>query len=637
MKQTSGEKTAATWRSSFRVNLIWTLGIPLFFLFTMEWIHRGTLLSDFWTTRFFPHFFGFFWGWVFLVFLYVIISQFTGKHWIATALLGILTSAAGIVTYYKLEMRGEPLLPWDFSQIGDLAGVAGHIELQIQPSMIIVGLLVLLLTFFAGQLRLPYGDGKRAWQWRLAFSGAGIFLSFLLVFGVWMQTTICQFFGIYEDMWMQDRYYKNYGIITGFFTNLRVLDIEKPEDYSEETITELVERTKANKEQNDSAVYKESYAASTENPEQKPNIIYVMNESFWDVSRLEGVVFDRELTPNLHALMEEAAYGRCYSPSFGGGTCDVEFEALTGFSLEHLPAGSKPYQQYVTKEMFSTPQYLKSQGYDTIAIHGYYRKFWSRNTAYPNLGIDTFIAAEDFSNPERRRGFISDSQMTQRIIEEYEKHEDESNSPFFVHAVTMQNHTTYDSSRYPESELVKVLEDPGFTDKTVSQLQDFATGVYEADKALGELVEYFRQVDEPTIIVFWGDHYNPLGSGYEVFEKTGYIEEGDTTSPNLRQTDLLIWSNYYSESLDLGTIAAYEISPVTMDLYGLEKPTWYDFLIQELAVMRARTRGITVEPDGTFSEEMTEEQMQWYNDHWLLQYDYMFGEPYQEDYVEHSD
>lgn len=630
MKQQERKKEVANWRKSSKVNLIWSLAAPTIFLFTMEWIHRGTLFSDFWTTRFFPHFFGFLFGWVFLVSIYLIISQLTGKHWIATLLEGILSNVAGIVTYYKLEMRGEPFLPWDFSQIGDLAGVADHIQLQIQPSMVIVALIVVAMTVFSGFICLPYKEG---WRWRLIFSGIGALLSVFLVFGVWINTSVCQFFGIYEDMWMQDRYYKNYGIITGFFTNLRVLDIEEPENYSEESVLEIVQRTEKAKLQNGEPFYENCYAANEDQVVEEPNIIYIMNESFWDVSRLEGVVFDRELTPNLHALMNQAAYGRCYSPSFGGGTCDVEFEALTGFSLEHLPAGSKPYQQYVTQEMFSTPQYLKSKGYDTMAIHGYYRKFWSRNTAYPNLGIDTFIAAEDFENPNRRRGLISDSEMTKRIISEYENHEQTSDAPIFIHAVTMQNHTTYDASHYPEDELVKILEHPGFSDNTISQLQDFATGIYEADQALGDLISYFSTVDEPTIVVFWGDHYNPLGTGYEVFEKTGYIEKGNTSSPNLRQTDLLIWSNYSDQPVELGTIAAYQISPVVMDLYGLEKPVWYDFLIQELSVMRARTRGITVEPDGSFSEDMSDEQMQWYNDHWLLQYDYMFGQPYQEDYV----
>ena len=103
MKQQERKKEVANWRKSSKVNLIWSLAAPTIFLFTMEWIHRGTLFSDFWTTRFFPHFFGFLFGWVFLVSIYLIISQLTGKHWIATLLEGILSNVAGIVTYYKLE------------------------------------------------------------------------------------------------------------------------------------------------------------------------------------------------------------------------------------------------------------------------------------------------------------------------------------------------------------------------------------------------------------------------------------------------------------------------------------------------------------------------------------------------------
>ncbi len=152
--------------------------------------------------------------------------------------------------------------------------------------------------------------------------------------------------------------------------------------------------------------------------------------------------------------------------------------------------------------------------------------------------------------------------------------------------------------------------------------------MHEADAALGALIDYFRTVEEPTIIVFWGDHFNPLGKGYEVFEKTGFIEEGDTGSPNLRQTDLLIWSNYDNASVDLGTVAAYEITPVMMDLYGLQKPALFEYLTQEFTAMRARTRGVTVQPDGTFSEVLDETQQRYYDGHWLLQYDQMFGNEY---------
>ena len=96
-------------------------------------------------------------------------------------------------------------------------------------------------------------------------------------------------------------------------------------------------------------------------------------------------------------------------------------------------------------------------------------------------------------------------------------------------------------------------------------LEDFATGIRDADAMLGKLTEYFSQVDEPVILVFWGDHYNPIDSNYDVYTTTGYAS-GSSTDPRLHQTTLLMWSNYSQQQVDLGTIAAYDISPVMMEL-----------------------------------------------------------------------
>ncbi|MEG2595690.1 MAG: hypothetical protein RR989_04320 [Ruthenibacterium sp.] len=100
------------------------------------------------------------------------------------------------------------------------------------------------------------------------------------------------------------------------------------------------------------------------------------------------------------------------------------------------------------------------------------------------------------------------------------------------------------------------------------------------------------------------------------------------TSPALRGTDLRIWSNYDGASIDVGTIASYNLSPVVLDLYGIEKPLWFEFLTQQIPVMRARTHGVTVNPDGTYSADMTPEQQASFDAAWLLQYDKMFGENY---------
>ena len=334
-------------------------------------------------------------------------------------------------------------------------------------------------------------------------------------------------------------------------------------------------------------------------------------------------------------MQETSASGRAYSPSFGGGTCDVEFEALTGYSVSYLPNGSKPYQQHVTRPMFSLPNYLKTQGYQTAAVHCFWAKYWSRDTAYPNLGLDTFLSLEKMTHVNKVRrhywtsGLVTDDSMADQIIQQYESMKASSDAPVFLHAVTMQNHTNYNKDNYPDDQRVKVLNAPsGISRSTLGALEDFATGIRDADAMLGRLTDYFSQVDEPVILVFWGDHYNPIDSNYDVFTKSGYASDS-SADPRLHQTTLLMWSNYSQQPVDLGTIAAYDISPVMMNIYGLKQPLYFQYLNRQLQVAyRTNTRGTVMNRDGTTTQEPTALQQQWSANHWLLQYDLMFGKGY---------
>ena len=459
------------------------------------------------------------------------------------------------------------------------------------------------------------------------------------MFGVYLQPAVTQVLGITPDAWMQDRYYRYYGVITGFMTNLTNLEISKPEEYSQEAVDALLDNADESQKFATSPLYSTSYSAVTPKDEQvkQPTIIYVMDESYWDVSELEqyGITFDTDVSKNLHALQQTSAYGRAYSPSFGGGTCDVEFEALTGYSVSFLPSGSKPYQQHVTKPMFAMPNYLKSRGYQTAAVHCFWAKYWSRDKAYPNLGFDDFISLEDMHGVTKVRkhywtsGLVTDDSMADQIIQQYESMKASSDKPVFLHAVTMQNHTNYNKDNYPDDERVKVVSHPtGLKPSTVGALEDFATGIRDADAMLGRLTEYFSQVDEPVVLVFWGDHYNPIDSNYDVYTATGYASDS-SADPRLHQTTLLMWSNYSDQQVDLGTIAAYDISPVMMDIYGLEEPLYFQFLNRQLRVAsRTNTRGTTMNLDGTTTQEPTEFQQRWSAEHWLLQYDLMFGRGY---------
>ena len=226
-------------------------------------------------------------------------------------------------------------------------------------------------------------------------------------------------------------------------------------------------------------------------------------------------------------------------------------------------------------------------------------------------------------------GLVTDDSMANQIIQQYESMKASSDAPVFLHAVTMQNHTNYNKDNYPDDERVKVLEHPaGLKASTVGALEDFATGIRDADAMLGKLTEYFSQVDEPVILVFWGDHYNPIDSNYDVFTRSGYASDS-SADPKLHQTTLLMWSNYTDKPVDLGTIAAYDISPVMMNIYGLKQPLYFQYLNRQLQVAcRSNTRGTILNRDGSTTNTMTALQQKWNQNHWMLQYDLMFGKGY---------
>ena len=602
-----------------------------------EWIARGTLDADTFAQYIGPHWEAYALAWALLFLVWLTVDWLTRFSPLATLVTAILGCVPAAVDFYTLQLRGEPFLPWDLMQVSEAAGVASAAGIHIQTSMIVSIVVVLVLT--VGSFFLYRKRAKLGWPQRVAGFAASAAAGCALVFCVFLQPAVTESLGILPDAWMQDRYYRYYGVITSFLTNLTNLEIEKPEEYSEEAVNEILDDVEAGEKYSTSPLYPESYGATTpaDAAVQKPTILYVMDESYWDVSELEqyGYQFDTDVSANLHRLQQTSVYGRAYSPSFGGGTCDVEFEAMTGYSVSFLPNGSKPYKQHVTKPMFALPNYLKTQGYQTAAVHCFWAKYWSRDTAYPNLGLDTFLSLEKMHGVNKVRkhywtsGLVTDDSMADQIIQQYESMKASSDAPVFLHAVTMQNHTNYNKDNYPDDERVKVLEHPaGLKASTVGALEDFATGIRDADAMLGKLTEYFSQVDEPVILVFWGDHYNPIDSNYDVFTRSGYASDS-SADPKLHQTTLLMWSNYTDKPVDLGTIAAYDISPVMMNIYGLKQPLYFRYLNRQLQVAcRSNTRGTILNRDGSTTNTMTALQQKWNQNHWMLQYDLMFGKGY---------
>ena len=158
---------------------------------------------------------------------------------LATLLAAVLGCAPAAVNFYTLQLRGEPFLPWDLMQVSEAAGVAAAAGIHIQTSMVVSIVIIVLLvvvSFF-----LYRGRQKLNWKPRVAGFLASAAATCGLLFGVFLQPAVTQAIGIVPDAWMQDRYYRYYGVITSFLTNLTNLEISKPEGYSEEAVNEILD------------------------------------------------------------------------------------------------------------------------------------------------------------------------------------------------------------------------------------------------------------------------------------------------------------------------------------------------------------------------------------------------------------
>ena len=298
--------------------------------------------------------------------------------------------------------------------------------------------------------------------------------------------------------------------------------------------------------------------------------------------------------------------------------------------MANLPTGCTPYQQYFNGETVSYASYLKELGYSTVAIHSYGKQFWNRDVAYPNMGFDKFISEEDFEDPLRRRGLIKDDELVDMIIREYEANES-TGKPFFNFSVSMQNHGGYTNGQYLEDYRAHLSCDE-LTDEQEGILVTYATGIRDANIALDKLISYFRQVDEPTIICMFGDHLGSLGGSDEIYIKSGFMDGSpEDSAENLAQkytTPFFVWDNFIEQNFIVPQMSFYQLIPSICHWYDLERPKFFDYLLEQQYYCRGNALGLYLDHEGNVSETVPPEAESYLKTHKLFQYDLLFGNKY---------
>ncbi|MBZ9997122.1 LTA synthase family protein [Mesorhizobium sp. BH1-1-4] len=583
-----------------------SLAIAAVLVFAIELIVRGDVAG---TVSFFlqplkP-------GWTTIVVFALILiglDAVLGRSHQSLMIVAPLTLSLAFVGHQKSHYLGDPLYPTDFlyaRQIFALLPLLVRDRPMTALAMvvgIVAGLSLLVYGWRLWRRKVPALSRKgRLARLTLAVPLLAFFVSVMdyATFS-WTRDRL----QIIPIMWDQKENYASNGFALAFALNVPMAHVSAPPGYSDKAIE---------------AIDRPDVTASM--PAQKPDIIIVMSESFWDPTKLPGVTITPDPIPNVRALRS----GSMFSPEFGGMTANIEFEALTGFSNAFLPAGSIPYQQYVRTPTPSMATFLKSEGYRARAIHPGTNWFWNRGAVYADFGFNDFKSEETLPPMEKRGPLASDAAMTDEIIREA----DASDDPVFFFAVSLQNHGPYEPNRY--SNPTHSVQAP-ISQWARDSLLSYAEGSADADRGLERLIEWAKTRERPTIVAFFGDHLPPLGP---VYVETGFLK--DNVAPRKEptpeaalehhQTPLVIWSNRSGPVEDVGAVSPAFLPYHILTAAGITHPYYTGFLGEMRERYRVVDRNLLLTPDGAATPDWSRQKEidPAIRDFRLIQYDMMFG------------
>ncbi|MCD7714981.1 MAG: sulfatase-like hydrolase/transferase [Lachnospiraceae bacterium] len=492
----------------------------------------------------------------------------------------------GLANYFVVSFRGTPIVPWDFLSVGTAASVAGNFSFTLTWKSYFSVIAFVWIILLSSKSRVRFQKKKI----RIPFAAAFLACMILYVSGI-QNSSFQSFFGMDTTLFTINVFYRNNGIAAAFLGNLRFLNVEEPDGYSVSAVEEIAAEYSGDDEDT-------STVSTAEDVTQYPNIIIVLDEAFSDLSVWGDFETSEEVMPFFKSLQEEAIGGEVYVSVKGGNTANTEYEILTGDTMGFLPAGSVPYQQYIKSEMPSLASYLSSLGYGTIAIHPYNASGWDRDKVYEYFGFDEFLDKTDFVNPTYLRSYISDQSAFDKIIEQYEEKDDDER--LFTFEITMQNHSGYSKDSPGFDAYIELTE---VTNKTTQVLatEKYLTLMNETDKALQSLVEYFEEQDEPTIILFLGDH-QPSDYITNQIRRICGVDEPETVEEIQQgyRVPFVIWANYDLESEYYEGISANYLGGILLEAAGVpltEYQTYLSELMETLPVINANAYR---DADGTF-------------------------------------
>jgi len=541
----------------------------------------------------------FFLGCFVLFIFYGWISSFLGSLRSGSVFYVLTVTGVGIANYLKMKYRMEPIYPDDLKMITEFGMIRDMVGIPVFILFLLLLAIGIILIVFSLKRSLKL-EKKRQW-FRLGFfiltSGLLLYVGSFNQEGNLLRKAYNK-----TALWIpysQKMNYYNTGFMGGFLYNLPVEAMEKPENYSAAAVKKVA---------------KEYQVDKNENSTEKPNIVYVMSESFSDPERLNGLeVLGGDPLQDYRAMADKTYSGQMLSQNYGGGTANIEFEALTGFSMELFNAQmTTPYTMLVP-EFDSFPSLvgtLKERGYETTAIHPYNTSMYKRKDVYKTFGFDQFLDESTMKHTDKieNNPYISDAAAYQEIFDQLEKNE----KPQFLHLVTMQTHMPYENKYEDLPYVVR-----GDNSSAVrSYLQDIAY----SSEALKAFLEKLDDLPERTLVVFWGDHLPGIYSDEIQTENQGH---------QLHETEFLMYDNRHQLNNQQVTTSPFYFAADLFQQGRLQMTGFQNLLVALQKELPAFEKGMYYQSGQWFKEaRLNQKQEKIYQDYQMIQYDITAGNQY---------
>lgn len=489
--------------------------------------------------------------------IYLTLVLILNRFWVASAIFGTVMTVFAVANHIKIESRNEPVIPADLNFI--TGGNAGELTSFIPKSSqtLVDGAVTGVIYFVAICIIMQFLDGRNAiipchWLHPFAsvknFAGtltrvlAAVLSATLVVSFIWelgtansWATEFAHNLSDNPQPWNPLADAANNGPAINFLQLAHTKIMDEPEDYSKEAMTKIAK--------------KYSKEADSINQSRTTNltdstVIMVLSETFSDPTRIPGVSFAEDPIPNIRQIKDETTSGLMLSPGYGGGTANIEYQALTGLSMaNYSDTLSIAYQQLVPGQKWDqslNQLWNEKNGEDSsVAFHAYNRGMYFRDINYKKFGFSKFYATDGTPELTDLRlidsaWYVSDESFYSQVLKKVQS----SDGNKFYQVVTMQNHMPYEDI-YTDNQFKELDTSENLQENERLNIETYTKGLNYTDQATQDFLNTLNNIDRPITVVFYGDHLPGIYS-------TAYSDSDNILG--LHETDYFIWSNNASSA-----------------------------------------------------------------------------------------